>query len=207
MAIARPQNMRTAVIPWYDLRHVLAMIRGTSDMRGRQNSENESATNVGADAAFETFFRRYEPRITGYLWRMLANADEVSDLCQETFFRAWQQFSTVSAYPQPASWLFRVATNLALNHIHRRTAVSLEGLLDPSSSDPANHLIERELVRQTLLALPAKQRALIVLRDMYSLTYQEIGSLLSMSPDAVKMALSRAREQFRQHYSRREGED
>ncbi len=189
------------------MRHWLAMIAGNSGTRSRQSGENEFAARAGEDAAFEAFFRRYEPRITGYLWRMLANADEVSDLCQETFFRAWQQFGTVSAYPQPASWLFRVATNLALNHIQRRKPISLEGLLDPSSSDPANHLIERELVRQTLLALPPKQRALVVLRDVYSLTYQEIGHLLAMSPDAVKMALSRAREQFRRQYSRREGDD
>ena len=185
----------------------LALLRdNAADTAHARARTHASAERTASDAAFETFFRRYEPRITGYLWRMLANADEVSDLCQETFFRAWQQFATISAYPHPASWLFRVATNLALNHLQRRTPLALDGAFDPASSDPANQLVERELVRQTLLALSPKHRALIVLRDAYDQSYAEIGASLNMSPGAVKTALSRAREQFRHHYRRTEGE-
>ena len=204
MALAQSYDDTPPSVSWRTMRHWLALMRG--------GPVDPHATTAGAaahatdDAAFETFFRRYEPRITGYLWRMLANADEASDLCQETFFRAWQQFGTISAYPQPASWLFRVATNLALNHLKRRATFALDSVFDPASSDPANHLVERELVRQTLLALLPKQRALIVLRDAYDQSYDEIGALLSMSPGAVKTALSRAREQFRRQYLRTEGE-
>src|SRR5579884_1395592 len=57
--------------------------------------------------AFEQFFREYEPRISGYLWRM-TDEQTAYDLSQETFLRAWQHFADVCTYPAPASWLFRV---------------------------------------------------------------------------------------------------
>src|SRR5271165_2316786 len=70
---------------------------------------------------FEGFFRSYEPRITGYLWRMVGDDGAACDLCQETFIRAWQHFAEVQAAHQPIAWLYRVATNLALNHVRARS--------------------------------------------------------------------------------------
>ncbi len=164
---------------------------------------------MGTQEHYEAFFRRFEGQITGYLWRMTCDEQTALDLSQETFFRAWEHFDTIREYPSPASWLFRVATNLALQHLRRRaspvgSASRLEGWDDPASSDPARRIVERELVRQTLLDLPAKQRAMMVLRDVYGLSFEEIGALLGMSADATKMALSRAREQFRQRYRRKD---
>ncbi len=117
--------------------------------------------------------------------------------------RAWQHFAEVSQYGKPKAWLFRVATNLALNYKRRHTMLSLDEH-DGASSDPSIRIAERDLVRQTLLELPIKQRAMLVFREVYNLAYSDIGSYLNMSPDAVKMALSRAREQFRQRYHRKD---
>jgi RNA polymerase sigma-70 factor, ECF subfamily len=155
---------------------------------------------------FERFFRRYESRITGYLWRMTGDIEEASDLCQETFLRAWQHFPQLCQHPHPAAWLFRVATNLALNHARRRSPISLEMQSDPASSDPSGKIIQREIVRQTLQELPIKQRSILILRVVYEFSYADIGAALGTSPDAVKMALSRAREQFRFHYHRKDDE-
>jgi DNA-directed RNA polymerase specialized sigma24 family protein len=65
---------------------------------------------------FEDFFTRHQQDIFGYLWRITGEEQAAYDLCQETFLRAWQQFDTVSTYERPGAWLFRVATNLAINH-------------------------------------------------------------------------------------------
>ena len=62
--------------------------------------------------------------------------------------------------------------------------------------------IEVDLVEQTLLELPPKQRAALVLREVYGFSCEEIGSTLGMSRDAVKMSLWRARERFRVRYAR-----
>lgn len=158
---------------------------------------------------FEAFFQRHEPRITGYLWRMTCNEQLALDLSQETFVRAWQHFATIQTYPQPAAWLFRVATNLALHEIRRRAspvgaAMPFDDANDPAYSDPGRRFAERDLVRQTLLELSLKQRALLVLREVYGLSFEEIAATLDLAPDATRMAVSRARQQFRQVYLRKE---
>lgn len=174
-----------------------------------QRSEHEAQVSVRKDTtktdieAFETFFRRYEPPLTGYLWRLTGDMEIAHDLCQETFVRAWQHFATLQGYSQMSQWLYRVATNLMLNQRRRPSMASLEDH-DPASSDPSVRFVERDLVQSILQDLPPKQRALLVLREVQEFSYVELGTMLEMSPDAVKMALSRAREQFRQRYMRKD---
>ena len=91
---------------------------------------------------------------------MTGDRQSASDLCQETFVRAWQRFGAIRAYDRPDAWLFRVATNLALQLTRRKKApVGAAGPLDdafePSVSDPAWRLAERDLVRETLLGAAA----------------------------------------------------
>jgi RNA polymerase sigma-70 factor (ECF subfamily) len=160
-------------------------------------------------AAFEAFFLRYDRQITSYLWRMTGDEQTASELAQETFLRAWQHFEVIRQYDQPVAWLFRVATNLARQYHRRRTApvgmaTALDAENDPAGSDPTLHFVEQDLVRQTLLQLPIHQRAALILREVYGLSCAEIADLLGMSPSAVKMALWRAREQFRVRYLREE---
>jgi RNA polymerase sigma-70 factor (ECF subfamily) len=133
------------------------------------------------------------------------------DLSQETFLRAWQHVAKVSAYDQPRAWLFRIATNLALNYRRGRLARAgfAAGNIEtrhPASSDPAWRLAERDLVRETLLDLPPRQRAGLVLREVYGLTCEEVALALGVSHAAAKMLLCRAREQFRECYRREEAE-
>jgi RNA polymerase sigma-70 factor (ECF subfamily) len=137
---------------------------------------------------------------------MVGDEQSAYDLTQETFLRAWQHFADVRHYDHPKAWLFRVATNLALSHRQRRAAPvgaakPIDDEDEPSSSDPTVRYAERDLVRQTLQAIPAKRRAALVLREIYGLSIEEIGHTLGMSPDAVKMALYRARVQFREIYT------
>lgn len=156
---------------------------------------------------FEAFFSRYEQQVFGYLVRMTGDEQTARDLSQEAFLRAWQHFDQLQTYDHPSAWLFRVATNLALSHLRRRgSPVGSAKLLGdddgPARSDPAWRFIERDLIEQTLLELPPKQRAALVLREVYGLSCQEVAQALSMSRDAVKMSLWRAREQFRVRYVR-----
>lgn len=154
---------------------------------------------------FEGFFRQFERIVFGYLFRMTGQEQLANDLSQETFVRAWQHFATISAYAQPKAWLLRVATNLALNQLRRQAApvgaaIALESANDPASSDPTVRLAERDLVRQTLLVLAPRQRAALVLREVYGVPYDEVAAMLAISPTATRMLLWRAREQFRIHY-------
>lgn len=157
---------------------------------------------------FEAFFVRYDRAIAGFLWRMIADDQIVCELSQETFLRAWRNFAAISQYDNPGAWLFRVATNLALQHLQRhtpaRTAVSLDLVDDPASSDPTQRFVEHDQVRETLLALSPKLRAVLVLREVYGLTCDEAAQALGISYDAAKMAFWRARDQFRAIYLRKD---
>ena len=182
---------------------------------GDRTPQSHVSTNAPASSAeagnrdFEAFFLAHEREITGYLWRMTGDEHAASDLSQESFLRAWQQFERIRAYERPGAWLFRVATNLALQHLRRRAApVSSAAPLDdawgPHTSDPGRRFVERDQVRETLLELTPKARALLVLRDGYGLSAEEAGEILKMSREAVKVGLWRARTQFRELYTRKE---
>jgi RNA polymerase sigma-70 factor, ECF subfamily len=160
---------------------------------------------------FEGLFRQHEARLSAYLWRMTGDRQSASDLCQETFLRAWQRYDAVRAYERPDAWLFRVATNLALQLARRRkgpvgSAGALEEGFEPSVSDPAWRFAERDLVRETLLELPARSSALLVLREVSGFSAEEAAQTLGMSHSAGKVALWRARAQFREAYLRKEGQ-
>jgi RNA polymerase sigma-70 factor, ECF subfamily len=177
----------------------------------RANPADETQKSVTQVDAFESFVRRFERQTLNYLWRMTGEEQSAYDLTQEVFLRAWRHFATISQYEQPRAWLFRVATNLALTHnsSRKRHAPPLSdmSLLPddmPDSSDPVRRFAESEVVRQIPLQLPPKRRAALVLREVYGLSRVEVGAALGMSETAVRMSISRAREQFRVLY--REGE-
>jgi RNA polymerase sigma-70 factor (ECF subfamily) len=153
----------------------------------------------------------HEPGISGYLWRMTGDEQSAGDLCQETSLRAWQRFEQIRMCERPGAWLLRVATNLALQHLRRRSApigaaIRLNDTNEPSVSDPGGHFAIRDLVRETLLELPPKSRAMLVLREVYGLSGDEVAEALQMSRDAVKVARWRARVRFRAAYVRKEGQ-
>jgi RNA polymerase sigma-70 factor (ECF subfamily) len=155
---------------------------------------------------FEAFFTRFAPQITGYLCRALGDEQAAFDLCQETFFRAWRHFAGLRDRPEARAWLYRVASRLAGEHQRERARHPQTRLADDllGASDPGRGVAERERVTLALGALTPKQRDALVLHEAQGFSCDEIGIILHMSRAAVKMALFRAREQFRRHYLREE---
>jgi RNA polymerase sigma-70 factor (ECF subfamily) len=171
---------------------------------------NHTESDDEAAQHFDAFFREQEPRIYGYLWRITGDRQLASDLCQETFLRAWNSFAKVRGYENQTAWLLRVATNLTLNSRRRGntrigTLLTLDETIEPSvSSDHAGQIAEQDAVHRVLLTLPVPMRAALVLREVEGLPYSEVSRLLGMRPGATRMLLSRAREQFRRCYRREE---
>jgi RNA polymerase sigma-70 factor (ECF subfamily) len=179
---------------------------------GRTRSVAVAQVSASDTDEFETFVHRHERKTLNYLWRMTGDEQSAYDLTQEVFVRAWRHFGVISQYEQPHAWLFRVATNLALRHnsSRRRQATPISNISElpndaPGASDPARGFAESELVRQILLRLPLRRRAALVLREVYGLSTAEVAAALGMSETAVRMAISRAREQFRTLYREVEG--
>jgi RNA polymerase sigma-70 factor (ECF subfamily) len=163
---------------------------------------------------FEPFFRAHERDIFTYLWRMTSDEQAAYDLAQETFLRAWQHFARVRDYERPGGWLFRVATHLALNHLRSRTttlgaAVSLDAVVGTPAalsqsqaiSDLSARVAGADTVRRALVALAPRQRAALVLREVYGLSCGEVAAALGISAGAAKTLLWRARDEFRERYA------
>jgi RNA polymerase sigma-70 factor (ECF subfamily) len=142
---------------------------------------------------------------------MTGDEQSAYDLTQEVFVRSWRHFDKLRGYSSPRAWLFRVATNLAISSIRARRPLSSVDLLpseqQPASSDPAWRVVERDLVRAALDALPARRRAALTLREVYGLSCAELARALGVSDAAARVTLSRAREQFRAAYLRERGDD
>ncbi len=195
----------------------------------RPQSQVIAAAGSGATAAtveaFERFFQQHNAEIVGYLWRMTCDEQAAYDLTQEVFVRAWSHFAEVSGFERPRAWLFRVATNLALNHIRQRTAWGrltspISSLLSPggeavptepsgtapaiTSADHAAAIAERDAIREALLALKSGYRAALVLQAVYGMTCAEIAEALGVSLSGAKTRLARGRARFRAQYLRNE---
>ena len=202
--MARQHASGDEVRLWHAVYLALASLAHDSSQAPAERAFDAPA-GVNGDA-FEAFFWRFERKIFGYLWRMTGDEQTAFDLAQETFLRAWQHFAEITTFRDAGPWLFRVATNLALTHLRRHAARPAVPLTEdaPGASDPGRHVAERDAVRQVLARLTPKQRSALVLHEVYGLSCDEVGHVLGMSRDAVKMALLRGRENFRAQYLRGE---
>ena len=179
-------------------------------------SHKVDRTQVDEDLEpFEEFFGLHHAVIFDYLWRMTGEEQTANDLTQETFLRAWRQYSTISAYDSPRAWLFRVATNLALNHMRasaRRTTFQHGGATDDEEAptatipDQAEQVVSQDIISRQLLSLPPRERSALVLHAIYGFSCAELADALNISLSAAKIAVWRGRERFRRGYLREEGE-
>ncbi len=156
--------------------------------------------------AFEEIVRRYQRRVYGVALRIVRRHDVADDVAQESFIRAWRALASFDLARPFGPWICRIAANLAVNHV-RSPRAREEGL--PEGHDeqpsPAADALEgvldaeaRAVLGRALLALPAEQRAVFVLRVHEELSYKEIAETLELSIGTVMSRLSRAREKLRE---------
>ena len=151
--------------------------------------------------------------LTGYCQRMLGSAFDADDAVQETMVRAWTRQETFEGRSSVQSWLYRIATNVCLDMLRsrKRRAVPMELDFDAdldagqwptddrslSGVDPADVAATRDEVRLALVAalraLPARQRSVLILREVLRWSAPEVADLLGTSVASVNSALQRAR--------------
>ena len=176
----------------------------SADEAAAARTESNPPATTSDQAAFEVSFTRHYSRVYQVLFRLTGNRAEAEDLALETFWRLWQR---APAMPNPAAWLYRVATNLGYNALRatrRRTRYEdAAAQLTPASPDPASaaeQASERARVQATLGRLRSRDAQLLVLR--YSgRSYREIADALGVSPNSVGTLLARAEKEFEKHYA------
>lgn len=161
---------------------------------------------------FADAFREYQGPIYNYLLRMTQNQTEAEDLTQETFVRAHRNLSTFRGEASLSTWLYRIATNVSLDHFRRRTtrqnrtALPLEKIelyedRDSVPSSPEQLAACSEMsacVQAFIQRLPPSYRTVLVLKDLQGLKNCEIAEVLDCSLTTVKIRLHRARTKLRE---------
>jgi len=173
---------------------------------------------AGDEQSFGLLLQRYRTPLVNFLYRMVRSREQAEDLAQEVFIRVYRAREEYVPSAKFTTWLFRIATNLALNslrdHRHQKLEISMDAPLTADAEDgdekpfevaDKHPTIEQELleedrkkmIRHAIEKLPEKQRAAVLLHKYQELDYAEIAKILSVSESALKSLLFRAYESVR----------
>lgn len=163
----------------------------------------------GSPAAADALVRRNFDRVSGYIARVVRDRRAVEDLTQEVFLQVLKHAPRYQPTARFSTWLYRVATNAALNYLNQAHVKNRRGpqadraearLADRSDTRPERRMSLDELrseVAAAISGLPAKQRIALALFEFESLSYEQIAAVLDTSLESVRNLLKRARETLR----------
>ena len=171
----------------------------------------------GNEDAFMELVSKYKDPITNYIHVMIRDYERAADLAQETFLRVYRHAGAYKDTYQFSTWIYRIATNLAIDELRWRRRQNVQPLenqyraaeegsaqeiniADTRAVLPDQALIRKERLRLISIAiesLPKKYRSVFVLKEIQDLPYEEIAAVLSCSTGTVKSRLHRARELLR----------
>ena len=170
----------------------------------------------GNMAGFDYLIQKYRKPIVHCMYRMVHNQAVAEELAQEVFLRVYRSRETYRAEARFSTWLYRIATNLGVNHArdnrHERNSSTV--YLDEVDSDTGTtpdvadttpgaeaKLLRRErldAIRQHVLALPERQRMAVLMHKYEGMDYKQIGDVLKLSESATKSLLFRAYQTLRE---------
>jgi len=169
----------------------------------------------GNDEAFTQLVTRYKDSITNYLNMMVGDYDIAVDLSQETFLRVYRSINRYSNLYQFSTWIYRIATNLAIDEIRyrkRRGQVFYKNVLGsrPQGAKdghefeitdvrrgPRDEILRKEssqILGDAIRSLPKKYRTAFIMKEVQELPYETIAKVLNCSAGTIKSRLHRARE-------------
>jgi RNA polymerase sigma-70 factor (ECF subfamily) len=171
---------------------------------------------AGDQSAFDYLVQKYRRPLVSFMYRMARNTAAAEDLAQEVFLRVYRSRQTYEASAKFTTWLYRIATNLAVNHArdtrHERPEVTVS-LDEPdeetgttldladSTITAEEALVRRErmvAIRSKVEALPERQRLAVIMHKYQQMDYKQIADVLKLSESATKSLLFRAYETLRQ---------
>src|SRR5882762_7250 len=173
---------------------------------------------AGDQQSFELLLQRYRTPLVNFLYRMVRSREQAEDLAQEVFLRVYRAREDYEPSAKFTTWLFRIATNLALNslrdHRYQKLEISMDAPIVADAEDGderpmevadehpdiEQHLVEearKKMIRHAIEKLPEKQRAAVLLHKYQELDDSEISKILRCSESALKSLLFRAYETLR----------
>jgi RNA polymerase sigma-70 factor (ECF subfamily) len=209
-AMDRGLLMATAVPVSTALSSTLAGGEGSSD------AEVMLRVKAGDQPAFNYLVQKYRRPLVSFMYRMARNAAVAEDLAQEVFLRVYRSRASYEASAKFTTWLYRIATNLAVNHARDTRHERPEVMVSLDEPDDATGMImdladgemtaEQAMVRRERLmgirrkieALPERQRLAVVMHKYQQMDYRQIAEVLKLSESATKSLLFRAYETLRE---------
>ena len=195
-------------------RRAEAIARG--DVSSLSDAEVMLELKSGNMAAFDILLAKYRRPIIHFMFRMVHNQAVAEELAQEVFLRVYRSRETYRAEARFSTWLYRIATNLGVNHArdtrHERTAPTVQldepdaetgttpDLADSTPTVEAEMLRRERMnaIRQHVMALPGRQRTAVLMHKYEGLDYKSIGEVLKLSESATKSLLFRAYQTLRE---------
>ena len=176
----------------------------------------EQARN-GHQTAFAQLIEEHSAKMISLAWRLVGQREDAEEIAQEAFLRLYKSLATFRGESRVGTWLYRTTTRLAIDHLRREKLKRkvfffcnndaqqfdpLEFVADPGASPQDQLLAEERAVRmqQVLNRLPARQKAVFVLRHLEGLSLKEIAATLEVEEGTVKAHLHRAISLFRKEF-------
>ena len=171
---------------------------------------------TGDESAFAYLVQKYRRPMVGFMYRLCHNPSTAEELAQEVFLRVYRSRTSYEPSAKFTTWLYRIATNLAVNHArdtrHERPENTVR--LDEPDQETGNtpdladdslsaeeQLVKRErlaAIRSKVNALPERQREAVIMHKYQQMDYREIAAVLKLSESATKSLLFRAYETLRE---------
>jgi RNA polymerase sigma-70 factor, ECF subfamily len=189
---------------------------GPADWKAMTDAEIMLRVRAGDDAGFNFLIEKYRKPIVNFMYRMVHNQAVAEELAQDVFLRVYRSRETYRAEAKFTTWLYRIATNLGVNHArdtkHERSAQTIyldqpdqETGTTPDVADSRPgaevEMVRDErmrAIRRHVMALPERQRTAVLMHKYQGLDYKEIGAVLHLSESATKSLLFRAYQTLRE---------
>jgi RNA polymerase sigma-70 factor (ECF subfamily) len=187
------------------------------DLLNLPDADVVALAQQGRDAAFRELIRRYERPVFSLIFRMVRDRELAEDLAQDTFIKVLNHIDRYRPEFKLSSWLFKIANNVAIDHLRRRTldTVSMDGAphaqsaqaIEATTIDVAadqesalDELEAREMgsaIERAIAGLRPEYRSCIMLRHVEGRSYEEIAATLDLPLGTVKTYIHRARHELR----------
>lgn len=163
-------------------------------------------------------YEKYKRPIHTYVYRLLGSQEDADDVTQEVFIRAFVSWNELYDHQNLSPWLYRIATNLCVDALRRRKRISWWPLVRrapgqqfertteedaaylPPDSGGIPEVFERDHIRLALANMPEDYAIVLVLNAAQGLSYQDIATIVGISPNAAATRISRAKRMFAEQY-------
>src|SRR5260370_26756010 len=193
----------------------------TKKSRVASNIDTTACCGEARALDFAMLYEKLRQPIHSYVYRLLGSQEDADDLTQEVFTRAYVSWTDLYDRENLSPWLYRIATNLCVDHLRKRKRISLLPLtrrsrsgdyLENTSEEDAPYLpsdsggipdvADRTHIRPALANMPLEYALVLVLSAAQGVPYQEIAAIVDISPNAAATRISRTKRMFAEEYQR-----